>query len=172
MKNKTNNEGGIIRSPKSTFAIPQGLKPRSFQVPEGTYPATMIPPKVYENSEGEEGVRLRWEVDSKPGDREVYEVAKTYWPGELSLLLSHLSEITGGNVQTVMDEAGNLDLERLKGLRAEITVTHFHGDGYEHPFCNITAVKPLGTTVAIQTHGKKVKEDHLAELREQGGRLV
>lgn len=168
MNNTTTNEGGIFRSPKSTFAIPQGLKPRSFQVPEGTYPATLIPPKIYGNSEGEEGIRLRWEVDSKPEDREVYEVAKTYWPGELSLLLSHLSEITGGNIQTLMEEAGNLDLERLKGLRAEITVTHFHGDGYEHPFCNITAVKPLGTTVAIQAHGKKAKENHLAELREYG----
>lgn len=167
-KTNTNNVGGIHRSEISTFILPKEVKLRSFHCPEGTFPATIIQTPVYENGEGEQGIRLRWERDPEKGEDTVYEAAKTYWPADLSLLLSHLSEATGGNLQTLMTDEGNLDLERLKGLRAELTVVHFHGDGYQFPFCNITAVKPLGTTVAIQAHGKKAKENHLAELREYG----
>lgn len=160
------NEGGIRRSEKTTMTLPVGFKPRSYLVPEGTYPGTSLPPALYVNEGGEEGLRLRWALDSQSGDQP-YEVARTYWPDDMNLLFNHLSEATGSRFHTLLDPDGNLDLSRLEGLRAEITVVHYHGKGHKQPFSHINAIKSLGTAAVVQAHGKDAKEE-LAELKQYG----
>ncbi len=139
----------VTRSTSTRLGIPPGLKPTSFWAPEGTYPGTLFSATIYQNNEGDDGLRTKWRLDPIPGEPATYEVARTYWSSDMGLLLTQLMEVTGDNYPMLFDRVGQLDTTRLQGLRAEVTLSHYQGAGYSKPFVRIVGLKAIGSPTRI-----------------------
>jgi hypothetical protein len=139
----------VTRSTSTKLGIPPGLKPTSFWAPEGTYPGTIFSATIYQNNEGDDGLRTKWRLDPIAGEPALYEVARTYWSSDMGLLLTQLMEVTGDNYPMLFDRVGQLDTTRLEGLRAELTLTHYQGAGYSKPFVRIVGLKAIGNPARI-----------------------
>jgi hypothetical protein len=135
----------VTRSTSTKLGIPPGLKPTSFWAPEGTYPGTIFSATIYQNSDGDDGLRTKFRLDPIPGEPAIYEVARTYWHSDMGLLLTQLMEVCGDSYPMLFDRVGQLDTTRLEGLRAMVTLTHYQGAGYSKPFVRIVALKPIGS---------------------------
>ena len=158
MKNSLIEDGEGLRVTRSTstkLGIPPGLKPTSFWAPEGTYPGTIHSATIYQNSDGDDGLRAKFRLDPIPGEPAIYEVARTYWHSDMGLLLTQLMEVCGDSYPMLFDRVGQLDTTRLEGLRAQITLTHYQGAGYAKPFVRIVGLRAVG--VSQRTEGEQVE---------------
>lgn len=147
MKNSEIEDGEGLRVTRSTstkLGIPPGLKPTSFWAPEGTYPGTIFSATIYQNSDGDDGLRAKFRLDPIPGEPAIYEVARTYWSSDMGLLLTQLMEVCGDRYPMLFDRVGQLDTTRLEGLRALVTLTHYQGAGYSKPFVRIVGLRAIG----------------------------
>jgi len=135
----------VTRSTSTKLGIPPGLKPTSFWAPEGTYPGTLFSATIYQNNDGDDGLRTKWKLDPIPGEHALYEVARTYWSSDMGLLLTQLMEVCGDSYSMLFDRVGQLDTTRLEGIRANVTLTHYQGAGYAKPFVRIVGLKPIGS---------------------------
>ena len=139
----------VTRSTSTKLGIPPGLKPTSFWAPEGTYPGTIHSATIYQNSDGDDGLRAKFRLDPIPGEPAIYEVARTYWSSDMGLLLTQLMEITGDRYPMLFDRVGQLDTTRLEGLRALVTLAHYQGAGYAKPFVRIVGLKAIGSPTRV-----------------------
>jgi hypothetical protein len=158
MKNSQIEDGEGLRVTRSTstkLGIPPGLKPTSFWAPEGTYPGTIHSATIYQNSDGDDGLRAKFRLDPIPGEPAIYEVARTYWHSDMGLLLTQLMEVCGDSYPMLFDRVGQLDTTRLEGLRAQITLTHYQGAGYAKPFVRIVGLRAIGDSQ--RTEGEQVE---------------
>ena len=147
MKNSDIEDGEGLRVTRSTstkLSIPPGLKPTSFWAPEGTYPGTIFSATIYQNSDGDDGLRAKFRLDPIPGEPAIYEVARTYWSSDMGLLLTQLMEVCGDSYPMLFDRVGQLDTTRLEGLRALVTLSHYQGAGYAKPFVRIVGLRAIG----------------------------
>lgn len=118
-----------------------------FHCPEGKWPGiceAIEEPKKRMNKSCANQVRVRFSVQTDEGERLV---AKTLCAdrGYGSELYTFLASWFDGNLNSVLDDDGEIDLDVLVGKKADLLITHGpHGDQYEYPVVNIAGIYPPG----------------------------
>lgn len=116
-------------------------KRTTYETPEGDYRAVVR--DAFEKNDGE--LRIVFQILSLPHSILIYLAGKNYAPGKQALADDLYDWLGLERVQKVLKADNNIDVAKLKGLHADIRVTHIANDGWDHPYVFVSKITPPGT---------------------------
>jgi len=115
-------------------------KTTTYQTPEGEH--RTIVRDAFELANG--NVRMIFQVTSTTHSLLIFLAGKTYKPtDDLTKVLIEWLGVK--RVHELIADDGNFDLEKMKGLEADICIELIDNDAYEHPFAFVKAIAAPGT---------------------------
>ena len=115
-------------------------KTTTYQTPEGEH--QVIVRDAFEKPDGT--VRIIFQITSTTHPLFIFLAGKNYKPTDD--LTKDLIEWLGvKKVHELIEEDGHFNLEKLKGLEADICIELIDNDAYEHPFAFVKAIAAPGT---------------------------
>jgi hypothetical protein len=154
-------------------AIPGKWLPRSFHAPEGRRNGQIDDIRRFTQG-NKEIIRSVWETEFQPGDQFTFMAGKNYYTTKRrsadEALLDDLFHVLGNGVREFQQADGKVDLDRLFGLEAQLTIIHQQSDRYDDPYCKIVSIKPKAVEPVVEQQGYKAQADAdlLWELRGYG----
>ena len=119
------------------------MKPKkttTYQTPGGEH--RTIVRDAFEKPDGT--VRIIFQITSTTHPLFIYLAGKNYKPTDD--LTGDLIKWLGVNkVQEMITESGDIDLDMLKGLEADICIENIENNAYEHPFAFVKVIAAPGT---------------------------
>ena len=119
------------------------MKPKkttTYQTPGGEH--RTIVRDAFELANG--NVRMIFQITSTTHPLFIYLAGKNYKPTDD--LTGDLIKWLGVNkVQEMITESGDIDLDMLKGLEADICIENIENNAYEHPFAFVKVIAASGT---------------------------
>jgi len=121
-----------------------------FDCPEGTYRGVLeriAEPKKRINKPCDAQIRLTFRVKTKKGKEHL--VARTFCAdlSEGSELFASLESWLAEEIDSLLDEKGELELNLLIGRSADLHITHWNDGSHDTPFVLIVGIFPPGTLV-------------------------
>jgi len=155
------------------LATPNKWLPRSFHAPEGRRNGTIDEARRFE-LEGKDAIRVVWEMEANPNDDFTFMAGKNYYRTKRrsadEALLDDLFRVLGSGVGEFQRADGSVNLDRLVGLEAQLTIIHQQSDRYDDPYCRIVSIKPkvVEPVVEQQAYKAQADADLLWELKGYG----
>ncbi len=115
-------------------------KTPTYKTPEGEHSA--IVRDAFEQASG--CVRIVFEIRSTTHPLLIYLAGKNYKPKD-DFTGALIAWVGVEAVQEMVTDDGTIDLEKLKGLPADIYVEHLHTDAYDQPYVFVKAIATPGT---------------------------
>ena len=165
MINKETNLEGL--------ATPERWLPRSFHAPEGRRNGHIDDMRRFTQG-NKEIIRSVWETEFQLGDQFTFMAGKNYYTTKRrsadEALLDDFFHVLGNGVREFQRADGSVDLDRLVGLQAQLTIVHQKSDRYDDPYCKIVSIKPKVTELVIEHQAYKApaEADLLWELKGYG----
>lgn len=116
-------------------------KKTTYETPEGDYRAVVR--DSFEKNDGE--LRIVFQILSPSHPILLYLAGKNYAPGKQALADDLYDWLGLKGVQEVLKPDNSIDVAKLKGLHADIRVTHIHNDDYAQPFAFVSRITAAGT---------------------------
>ena len=116
-------------------------KKMTYDTPEGNHRAVVR--DAFEMQD--RTLRIVFQILSLPHKFLIYLAGKNYPPGKQALADDLFEWLGIEKMQTMLNADGSLDIDKLKGLHADIHIVHIHNDDHEQPYAFVSKIKPAGT---------------------------
>ena len=116
-------------------------KKTTYEVPENDYRAMVR--DVFEMSDGT--LRIVFQILSLTNGILNYLAGKNYATGKETIAEDLIEWLGIADAQEVIEPDGSINLEKLKGLHADIRVVHIHNESYDKPFVFVSKISSPGT---------------------------
>ena len=125
------------------LTIPHDLRPESYLAPAGAHLATLSR-VIFIDRENGTARRLVFRIAAPNSAPVHFVVAKTYEPDDEHDLVQALVGWLGPDLHRACNEDGQLDLTRLEGIAARISVRLVRRGDYDESFRVLESIQPAG----------------------------
>jgi len=128
----------IDTAESSNIRIPADFKEVMFTgMAEGAHRATLQSIRPTQTKNGLRGFKVNWQLDGKADD-ECYYMAAAVFTGEgVKLLVANLRSWLGPDFDKYVVD-GQIKIEELKGLKADVLVKYIDTGTHPEPLCRVT----------------------------------
>jgi hypothetical protein len=118
--------------------IPADFKEMMFTgMPEGAHRASLHSIRTTQTRNGLKGFKVNWLLDGKPEDQCSYMASSTFTGEGVKLLIASLRSWLGSDFDKYIVE-GQIKIEELKGLKADVLVKYIDTGTHPEPLCRVT----------------------------------
>lgn len=118
-------------------------KRESYAVADGDYGAVVRDAFDLINGDG----RIVFSIPSLETATTVYLAGKTFRADKTDLIEQLIRWLSEEQTSKLVKKNGEIDLQPLKGLRADIRIENIENEDYPAPFALVKAIRPFGTLV-------------------------